>query len=226
MKRYCSYVSQQPANWNKLVYQVAGDCPDSFAYPETRLPVLPLINATARGEKKIQVLLIATGSAPNDKRDENGETAYERNLRWTLDELKEWSKTNHTNIDYKIIVYPKRNNIGNTFELFRKTIAAMEENLSEEDIWYADMTYGMRTMTQSMLYALQYIYLIRKIPVEFLVYGEYDKDLASGIMHDVTAFLAMGSIISHVGGIKYLKEPEKLVHMALKEIESGEGQHE
>lgn len=181
MKRFIAVVALQEKAYNKVVYE-ATDCPEEMAYGATRLPILPVLNASVEEGETIEVILIA---AKNEKlnqlvkvQKENGEvelkTAFERNLDWTREEILDWaaSKKVHVLGLENPIIKDEPATMTALMELFKDLINRVETNWSSEDLFYADVTFGQKPMSIVLLYLLRYIRAIKKNVIDHIVYGQ------------------------------------------------------
>lgn len=181
MKRFIAVVALQEGAYNKVVYE-ATDCPEEMAYGATRVPLLPVLNASVEEGETIEVILIA---AQNEKleqfvevKKENGDvelkTAFDRNLDWTREEILEWAaqkKVHVLGLD-KPIIKDEPATMTALMEIFKELIKRVETNWSPEDLFYADVTFGQKVMSIVLLYLLRYIRAIKKNVIENIVYGQ------------------------------------------------------
>lgn len=181
MKRFIAVVALQEKAYNKVVYE-ATDCPEEMAYGATRVPLLPVLNASVEEGETIEVILIA---AQNEKlkqfvevKKENGDivekTAFDRNLDWTREEIEEWASSKKVNVLGLVnpIIKNEPATMTALMELFKSLIKRVEENWSSEDVFYADITFGQKVMSIVLLYLLRYIRAIKKNVIENIVYGQ------------------------------------------------------
>lgn len=179
MKRFIAVVALQEKAYNKVVYE-ATDCPEEMAYGETRLPIMPVLNASVEEGETIEVILI---DAQNErleqktniqKEDGTYKTAFERNLDWTKEEILEWaaSKQVHVLGLDKPIIKDEPATMTALMELFKDLINRVETNWTPEDLFYADVTFGQKPMSIVLLYLLRYIRAIKKNVIEHIVYGQ------------------------------------------------------
>lgn len=218
MKRFLAYVSLQPKNYNAVCYDAqAGD--EKLQYGKTRLPILPVINAVVEEKEQIEVILVSTDMEKSDMVETN-ETAYTRNLRWTEEELRAWAEKK--NVDMRITHIRKEDtsSMKELLRLFDMLIGAVDEGWTKEDVFYADITFGMKTMTLIMLYVLRYIRAVKKNEVGYLVYGQYQQT-GVGTLHNVTTLFYMDSIISRLGSMP-VADPVGLVHACFADMLSDE----
>jgi len=240
MKRFIAVVSHQPNNYTKLQYD-ASSCVLDMTYGETRVPILPLMNAVVEEGETIEVILIAN-EGKNEKNNPDQRSAFERNLNWTLEEITDWAKTK--NVTLKGLDAPicrdESSNMREMFSLFDDMITRVENNYHKDDLFYADITFGTKPMTVVIINTLRYIRSIKKNAVE-IVYGQVyrwpmrdqngqkilDKDRKvcfhiEGEMQELSSMFYMDSLISKVGGMK-IPNPEKVVHWSLRSAIGDEG---
>lgn len=208
MKRFLIYVSLQPKKYDPLTYQS-----DKFEYGETRLPILPVIHASVKDGEKCEVILIGTAN-------ENESASYEKNMKYTTDELTNWAKNHNVQMTLTVFNQKETGNMENLLTLFRRLIHAVENNWDKEDVFYADITFGMKSMTLIMLYVLRYIHSVKKNRVNTVVYGQVFRNSdnsTGGMLHDVTALFHMDSIISSVSAIPNLNA-EKVIDLSFQTL--------
>lgn len=181
MKRFIAVVALQEGDYNKVVYE-ATDCPEEMAYGATRVPLLPVLNASVEEGETIEVILIA---AQNEKlnqlvkvQKENGEvelkTAFDRNLDWTREEILEWAagKNVHVLGLDKPIIKDEPATMTALMDLFKFLIERVNTDWSPDDLFFADVTFGQKPMSITLLYLLRYIRAIKKNVIENIVYGQ------------------------------------------------------
>lgn len=232
MKRFIAVVALQEREYNKVVYE-ATDCPEEMAYGKTRVPLLPVLNASVEEGETIEVILIA---AQNEKlkqlvevKKENGDvelkTAFDRNLDWTREEILKWAAQKKVHVlglgDKEPIIKDEPANMTQLMGLLKDLIDRVNENWHSEDLFYADVTFGQKPMTIVLLYLLRYIRAIKKNVIENIVYGQvYWKNKMEnghnvretlGELHDVTALFYMDSMIGRVGEMEGIKDPSGII---------------
>lgn len=240
MKRFLAYVSQQPWNYSKLVYDPSG-CLLNMEYEATRLPILPLMNAVVKAGETVEVILVCPRRNPKYLQ-ESEKDAFDRNLGWTREEIGEWAEKKGvtvTGMD-RIIDPGEPSNMREMLGLYEALVKRVNMGYSEDDVFYSDITFGTKPMTLIQLYVLRYIHDIKKNPVEQIVYGqvyrmpkrdeqgqiirnEQNREVmeTKGELHELTALFQMDSLVSKVGGMN-LPHPEKVVLWSLRNAMDAE----
>lgn len=179
MKRFIAVVALQEGAYNKVVYE-ATDCPEEMAYGATRVPLLPVLNASVEEGETIEVILIAAKNkrleklTTETKKDGTYKTAFERNLDWTKEEILEWAAQKKVNVVGLKNPIEKNEpaNMTELMGLLKDLIDRVNENWHSEDLFYADVTFGQKPMSIVLLYLLRYIRAIKKNVIEHIVYGQ------------------------------------------------------
>ena len=234
MKRFLFYVSQQPANYSKIVYD-ASKCLTCASYGETRLPVMPLMNAVVEPGETIDVMLVATRSA-TDKPREGQEGAFERNLRFTKEEIAEWAQGKGVTVRGldRSIEQEEPSGMREMLRLFERLIERIEDGYGAQDVFYADITFGTKPMTLILLYVLRYVRAIKGNDIAQIVYGQAyrtpvrDENGAPlkdregrvvlemrGELHELATLFYMDSMIAKVGEMR-LQNPEQVIAWSLR----------
>ena len=229
MKRFIGYISQQSGAYEKTKYRVV-DCPVEMDYGETRMPLMPLLNAYVVSEESIEVILVSTIKRKDENESEHkqesiGETAFERNKRYAEEELNEWARQKKVDLTITYIEQEEQTGVNNCLWLFEQLIQAIEHNWTSEDVFYADITYGLKPMTLVMLYALRYVRSVKKNHVKSIVYGMFiriSKDHFYGELYDLISLFHMDSMIANLGEMN-LPGSTEVIHTVLHDALYSKG---
>jgi len=151
-------------------------------YTLTRFPIIPVIANTVQAGEVIKIY----GIIPNSEFS----SIWEAELMAELDELLIEKDFDY---EYEAIKVPDSSDISASLNLFR----TFTETVSEGDKIYADMTCIENQIPISLMMFMSYIIKYRKnATVEAVVYGQYDDELHSDALYDVTKLIYANNEIS------------------------------
>ncbi len=169
----------------------------SIAYEKpTRFPIMHLIANNVEENDNIEILVITPET-------ENAN----RNLKFLEAELAEFKKEITFNYTMKFVKkYEKENKISH-MKLYSDIVKA----LGNEQIIYADMTYGTKTTPMILFSALNFAYKIEEnVDINTIVYGSMDFGTENADIYDVTSLLFINSIVENLSKMD-VKNPKELL---------------
>ncbi|MGN0600783.1 MAG: TM1812 family CRISPR-associated protein [Oscillospiraceae bacterium] len=200
MKNFICTIPQQPSqSLKKTKYanpceNPALECPEAVSFP-----ILVLIRNTVKQGEKIRI----TAVKPEHKNcDSNAETFVNE-----LEALK-----NEIGIEYTLdmVSTPFSETIDTHLDLFGKLI----DYVHDDDMIYADITFGTKPIPMLILMTLTYAYKFKKnASVENIVYGQYNHDTDVSSLYDVSALFYMNSTINTMDETS---DPEKFIKAMLE----------
>ncbi len=201
MKKFISISPfQNPEYMERGVVYVPDNNPD-LRYSETSFPIIPVINAYAKSGEKVEIITVV---ADYDYAIGNYELLKT--------EIKNLSQKNKFEYTLKEILIPYSDNIDTQLEMFGKLIEMTED----EDMVYADITFGSKVMTQVLNMGINYGYRVNKnVSLGCIVYGKLDHKTNSGRIYDETSLNYMDEIVRIMAENK-LKNPVDKIKNLLK----------
>ena len=199
MKNFICTIPQQPEkNLKKTKYENPCGNPVLECTEEVSFPVLVLMkNTVAKGEK----IHITTVKQEHANCDINKNTFMSE-----LEALK-----NEVGFEYELetILTPFSETIDAHLDLFGKLIGYVHD----DDMIYADITFGTKPIPMLILMTLTYAYKFKKnASVENIVYGQYNHDTDVSSLYDVSALFYMNSTINTMDETS---DPEKFIKAML-----------
>lgn len=167
---------------------------------ETSFPIVPIIANEAEKEEKIKVIVIRTDNT--DTPDNYGAFIEELDaMDIEKDKIKE------------ITFMENQGNQG-----YLKLLLCLLAEIPEDSLVYADITYGTKPMSATVLYAMSFIEKMKDSEVEGIYYGELPRQRGESIseaasLHDFTGFKYLSDIVEEM---KYLEVSNPLE--ALKDM--------
>lgn len=197
MKKFIFTSPLQPEVSLKLVnYQSMESNPLENAL-ETRFPIIPVINAYANENEKIEIIVILTDY-------ENCRYNYEKLFKPEITSLQQTKKFEY---ETKIINTPYDETIQIQLDLFSDLISHIDDN----DEIFVCITYGTKPIPIVQIMALNYAYKLRKeTNIGCIVYGRNDFSTGKAYIHDVSPLFFMDSLVSQMAQLK-LENPEEKI---------------
>lgn len=199
MKKFISISPfQNPENMEKGVVYEPDNNPD-LEYVETSFPIIPVLNAYAQPEEKIEVITVIS------------DYEYARkNYELLKKEIATVSDKNGFECTLKEICIPYSDDIDTQLEMFGKLI----EMTADEDMIYADITFGSKVMTQVLNMSIIYGYRVNKnVSLGCIVYGKLDHVTNSGKLYDETSLNYMDEIVRIMAENKVKNPVDKIKNL-------------
>lgn len=200
MKNYLCTIPQQPhESLRETLYANPCDNPVLACPKPTRFPILAVIRNTVKQGEHIRL----TAVRPKHKHcDANFET-----FTAELDALK---NEIGFEFDLDIVNTPFSETIDDHLALFGKLI----DFVYDDDMLYADITYGSKPIPILILMTLTYAYRFKEnVSVENIVYGQLDHDTKVSGLYDVSALFYMNSTINTMSDTS---DPKKFIKAVLE----------
>jgi len=198
-KKFITVIAEQ-INFESRIY----DCGDDKRLEynrKTHYPIANVIyNAVEDGET-IEVVAVKKDGITSDK-----------NLDILKSDLDCIEKEKNIQIKYSIITRPKKETKRSHIEYFYQLINEIKDN----DLIYADITYGTKPGPFILFAALNYANRLKKnVGIESIVYGGIDWDTKHSYIYDVTQLFYMNSIVETIAA-EGVEEAEKVVETLFK----------
>lgn len=182
---------------NGVKYAVNNN-PD-LEYGLTEFPIIPVINAYAEKGEQIEIVTVISDY-------ENSKANYEK-LKTEVEEL---SKIKGFEYNMKEIITAYNDELDTQLDMFGRLI----DVTADDDILYADITYGSKVMTQVLNMALNYGYRIHNnVALGCIVYGKYNHLDNTGIIYDQTSLSYMDEIVRVLAESKIKNPAEKIKNL-------------
>lgn len=193
MKRtYVTAIPLQGGNGlEKGIYQ-----PDGFMLSrnvETSFPIIPIIASTMGNDEDVKIIVLRT-----DNKDAKA------NYEEFVNEVKGLGITKEKIKD--ILIEENQNKvIGFT------TLVRVLEEIIEDSLVYADITFGTKPMSAIILYAMNCIENLKDTEVEGIFYGELPRenkksDWGRAKLYDLTAYKYLTDVVEQLKGFE-VSEP-------------------
>ena len=189
MKRtYVTAISLQgKGGLEKGVYQPNGFSLDKNI--ETSFPIIPVIASTMGRIEDVEILVLRTEN--NDVRD---------NYDALLSEL-EVLGLSQKNVTEILVEENQSKSIG------LSTLVQILENIPEDSLVYADITFGTKPMSAMILSAMNCIENVKDTEVEGIFYGELPReagksDWKKAKLYDLTAYKYLTDMIEQLKGLE------------------------
>ena len=189
MKRtYVTAISLQgKGGLEKGVYQPNGFSLDKNI--ETSFPIIPVIASTMGRIEDVKILVLRTEN--NDVRD---------NYDALLSEL-EVLGLSQKNVTEILVEENQSKSIG------LSTLVQILENIPEDSLVYADITFGTKPMSAMILSAMNCIENVKDTEVEGIFYGELPReagksDWKKAKLYDLTAYKYLTDMIEQLKGLE------------------------
>jgi len=193
---------QKEGQLRKVIYQAEENSP--LKYGETSFPIIPVINGYVEENEKILIVCVVTEHSKLSEEYPNAARNYER-FKTELTELAQ--KKNLKFILMDPIITPYGENIKNHLNLYAKLITTVGDN----EIIYADLTYGTKPFPIVEIMALNYAYKLRKnTDIGSIVYGDFDPVTNVSGINDISPLFFMDAISSTMAHLK-LKDPAERI---------------
>jgi len=192
---------QKEGQLNKVIYQT--DEKSLFKYGETSFPIIPAINAYVEENDKIEIISIMTDCSPKSEDYPNSAKNYGRFKA----EIKELAKKNNFKYELVEIATPYNERIQDHLQLYADIIS----KIGDDEIIYADITYGTKPTPIVLIMALNYAYKLRKnTDIGAVIYGSFDPVTANSYIHDVSPLFFMDAISGTMAQLKLENPGERI----------------
>lgn len=185
----------------KGIYQ-----PDGFGLElnrETSFPIIPIISEQMRRIEDVKIIALRTEN--NDVKD---------NYMAFLEELKILG-IQETQVS-PISIEENQNKI-----IGLSTLMNIIDEVPEDSVIYADITFGTKPMAAIILYAMSFIEKLKDAEVMGIYYGELPRDKGTSIwerakIYDLTAYKYLADLVEQLKGLE-VSDPrvalKKLIEM-------------
>ena len=103
-----------------------------------------------------------------------------------------------------------------------RNLAALLRRMGEDELIYADITAGTKTLSNTLSMALRGVPTLRRSSsVECVVYGQFDRLTGENRIYDITALYRMERIVDLLGRVG---DPDRALALLLKDMEEADGQ--
>jgi len=162
----------------------------------TRFPIIVAINAYSEENDEIEIITILTNY-------KNALTNYE----FFKQEIEELKTKNNFKYNLRAISTP----YDETIKIHLKLYADLISHISDNEIIYADITYGTKPTPMAEQMALNYAYKLRKnTDIGCIVYGRFDHNTGNSYIHDVSPLFFMDAISNTMAQLKFDNPAEKI----------------
>jgi len=197
---------QKEGDLREVLYKAEEGSP--LQYGKTSFPIIPAINGYVDENDKIEIICVVTERSihseeyPNEY--PNAVRNYER-FKIEIAELARKKKFAYTLTEP--IMTPYGENIKNHLNLYGKLIAAV----GDDEIIYADLTYGTKPFPVVEMMALNYAYKLRRnTDIGCIVYGGFDPVTKVSEINDVSPLFFMDAISNTMASMR-IKNPEERI---------------
>lgn len=186
MKKFITFIPRQPEGKLNAQRYLAMDN-QMLAYDkQTRFPLIPMLYGYAEPGEAVQVIAVCENYS-NSK----------FNLEYLKQELAELQTEQHLNLDLKVLEVPYDDGFEAQLETFQKLIDEIEDN----DVLFACITYGSKPVPIVQTMALRYARFARKnTAIRCVAYGQFDHNTKEARIYDVTALLQIDDILRQLAG--------------------------
>ncbi|MDD6085341.1 MAG: TM1812 family CRISPR-associated protein [Oscillospiraceae bacterium] len=197
MKKFIMVSPFQPVDSMKKGHIYTPENNPDLNYTETSFPIIPVINAYAEKDEEIEIIAVVSeykNAEDNFELFKNEIEKLSKEKGFVCDEIKKVS-------------VPYSDDLDSQLEMFGKLI----DYTSDNDMLYADITYGSKVMTQILTMAVNYGYRIHKnVALGCIVYGKFDHMLQKASIYDVTSLNYMDEIVRVMAENKISNPTEKI----------------
>ena len=189
-------------------YEAKGN--DALEYEnETSFPIMTAIHGYVEENEQYKVIVIM-----QDTDD------CKANLEALKNELKALSESTGKPYPQEIVVVSagQSQSVSSNIDLFQNLI----EYVEDEDELFADITFGTKTMSMSLLTAIRYANrLLKRVSVKCIVYGEIDRSVSEdpkewkAYVYDETAMLSLDEITSTLAR-QGVRNPKELINFIIE----------
>lgn len=166
--------------------------PDGFQLREniaTSFPIIPIVKEYMNREKDVRIIALRT---ENDDVKDN----YEAFLK----EVEELGIAKE-----QVIMVPVEENQNKAIGL--ATLVRIIDEIPEDSLVYADITFGTKPMSAVILYAMSFIEKLKDAEVNGIYYGELPRknkvsDWDRAKLYDLTAFKYLSDVIEQLKGLE------------------------
>lgn len=201
MKKFITTIPRQPEKFlTDCIYEAANN-PKYQTDVLTCFPVIPIIVSSCEENEKIGIYAVTTKDYSECLKNK---VRFEKQLEELLGKK---------NISYTLeyIESPFSEDVGTHLNTFKSIISYISDN----DVLFADITYGTKPTPIISLMALNYaVKLCKNSRVECVCYGEKDFLNDKCRLFDVTSLFTMNEIMNNMAKAG-VKEPQKLIEMII-----------
>ena len=200
---------QKEGELRKVTYKAGEN--SILEYGETSFPIIPVINGYVEKGEKIEIVCIVTEHSDRSTKYPNAAKNYE----YFKKEIENLAKEKEfICVLAEPICTPYSENIKNHLNLYASLISSVGDN----EIIYADLTYGTKPFPIVEMMALNYAYKLKKnTDIGCIVYGSYDPVTGVSEINDVSPLFFMDAISNTMAELRLENPAEKI--KALLEIE-------
>lgn len=182
MKKYITFIPrQQEGKLNAQIYEAVDN--RRLAYGDTRFPVLPILNGYTEPGETVRVIAVC---------EDYKNTKF--NLQYLKQELDGFRKNKGINLELKVLEVP----YDDSFETQLLTFQKLIDEIEDDDILSACITYGSKPIPIVQTMVLRYAKLAKKnIGFGCVAYGglDFTKNPPKATIYDVTPLLYVDEIL-------------------------------
>lgn len=181
MKKYITFIPRQPEGKLSAQKYLAVDNQQLAYDKETRFPIVPMLHGYSESGETVQVIAVCE-DYDNSR----------RNLVYLKEELDELKAETNVNIQLVVVDVPFDDDFESQLKTFQKLIDQIEDN----DLLFACITYGSKPIPIVETMVLRYARLAKKnVAVRCVAYGQMDHITGAAKIFDVTALAQLDDIL-------------------------------
>ena len=196
MKTFLMVTPQQPKGMlHSQHYESQGNSLLDFP-GETHFPIIPLINGYSEVGEAIRVITVTYGEPSN----------CANNLEILRGELEDLEGAKDISISLDSVDVPFDDSVNALIHTYQLLI----DYMSDDDMLYADITFGSKPTPLMLVMSMQYAYRLKEnVSMECIVYGQKDWSGGAGVnrIYDVTALAKLDELVRVLADLR-VAEPE------------------